>query len=110
MMETSTGETPKKMVFLYSFGEFWIIDRKLNAPSEGEKESASPPNPLIFGQLSVICCVQTGMNHKTLERHNTESGLPKQGWRLGLQEKPPAEKEKPQSSAGSPLPAALPAA
>ena len=45
MMETSTGETPKKMVFLYSFGEFWIIDRKLNAPLKEKRKVLPPPPP-----------------------------------------------------------------
>lgn len=36
---------PEKKIFLNSFGEFWITDRKVNTSFERKKENASKEKP-----------------------------------------------------------------
>lgn len=57
---------------------------------------------VLASRLSFVNCVQTVINHPTSESPICESGLPKQGHRLGLQEMQPTEKERLQSAAGPP--------
>lgn len=77
-----------------------------------EKRKMLPPpqkKKVLASQLYFVYHVQTVVNRTTFETPSCESGLPKQGWRLGLQEMPPAGKDL-KAQQDSPLPAALLAA
>lgn len=105
----SNWREPKNTyIFLNSFGEFWIIDRKVNASFERKRRKCFQ-RKVLASQLFSVNSVKTIINHLNLEGPNCESGLPKQGKRLGLQEMQ-LRKNGFKAQQGCPLHSALPAA